>query len=181
MLQRKLFFLFEKLQIRAAERYAITTLIVLAILIRGSILVLPEKNPYDHEFYAPLMEEFHRRSLEKSREDSLILARYYPAQSPSVVQVAEPVSLADSPRVRQPRVPDPDKSLQPGGININTANITELSRLPGIGPSIAQRIIDYRTTNGPYNQTDELLRVIGIGPSRLNQILPFIRLDGPDE
>ena len=59
-------------------------------------------------------------------------------------------------------------------ININTATKEELDSLPGIGPTIAQRIIDYRDTNGPFNTIDDIKNVSGIGPSTFEQIKDLI-------
>jgi competence protein ComEA len=59
-------------------------------------------------------------------------------------------------------------------ININTASLEELDSLPGIGPTIAQRIIDYRTEKGPFQTIEDILNVSGIGPSTFDQIKDLI-------
>lgn len=55
-------------------------------------------------------------------------------------------------------------------ININTATQAELEELPGIGPSIAARIIEYREQNGPFSKAADIVRVSGIGPSTYGKI-----------
>ena len=59
-------------------------------------------------------------------------------------------------------------------ININTATLEELDSLPGIGPSIAQRIIDYRDENGPFNTIEDIQNVSGIGPATFDDIKDLI-------
>ncbi|HNB39919.1 MAG TPA: ComEA family DNA-binding protein [Anaerolineales bacterium] len=59
-------------------------------------------------------------------------------------------------------------------ININTASVEELDSLPGIGPTIAQRIIDYRDENGPFQTIEDILNVSGVGPSTFDQIKDLI-------
>jgi competence protein ComEA len=56
--------------------------------------------------------------------------------------------------------------IQP--ININTATQEELETLPGIGPSKAAAIIEYRSTNGPFNSLEDILEVSGIGEKTLD-------------
>lgn len=63
-------------------------------------------------------------------------------------------------------------------LNINTATAEELTALPGIGPALAQRIVDYRENNGPYNNVAELSNVSGIGEKRLEAILDYITVGG---
>lgn len=55
-------------------------------------------------------------------------------------------------------------------VNINTANQSELDSLPGIGPSIAQKIIDYREENGNFKNIEELQNVKGIGDAKYEEI-----------
>ena len=61
-----------------------------------------------------------------------------------------------------------------GRININTATASELESLPGIGPALAQRIIEYRSTHGNFARPEDLINVRGIGQSKLAQVLPKI-------
>lgn len=58
-----------------------------------------------------------------------------------------------------------------GLININTADVAALEELPGIGPSLAQAIIDHRKTNGPFKSVDQLNDVKGIGEAKFSQLV----------
>ena len=67
--------------------------------------------------------------------------------------------------------------LQPGQtLDINTASAEDLTQLPGVGPGLARRIIDYRQTNGPFESVDDLQNVSGVGPSKFENLAPFVRL-----
>ena len=59
-------------------------------------------------------------------------------------------------------------------VNINSADLNALSSLPGIGEKLANRIISYRLTNGPFEKTEELMLVEGIGAGKLEAILNYI-------
>ena len=59
-------------------------------------------------------------------------------------------------------------------VNINTATQTELETLPGIGPSLALKIINYRKENGKFSSIDEIKNVSGIGDSKFENIKDFI-------
>jgi competence protein ComEA len=59
-------------------------------------------------------------------------------------------------------------------ININTATLTLLDNLPGIGPTTAQKIIDYRTLHGPFANIEEIMNVPGIGPATFDRLQKLI-------
>jgi len=59
-------------------------------------------------------------------------------------------------------------------INLNTATAEQLEAIPGIGPVLAQRIIEYRQTHGRFQSVDELLEVRGIGSKRLENMRPYV-------
>ena len=62
----------------------------------------------------------------------------------------------------------------PEKVNINTADETELQRLPGIGPVLAQRIVAWRTENGTFEVPEDLLAVEGIGLATLEGLRDMI-------
>ena len=59
-------------------------------------------------------------------------------------------------------------------VNINTASIAELDTLPGIGPTTAQKIIDYRDQNGPFLSIEDIVNVSGIGPASYERLKDLI-------
>ncbi len=60
-------------------------------------------------------------------------------------------------------------------VDLNKADWPELVQLPGIGETLAQRIVESREADGPYLDHEELRRVRGIGPKTLNGIRPYLR------
>lgn len=59
-------------------------------------------------------------------------------------------------------------------VNINSANEQELNNLPGIGPKLAKRIIEYRFTHGSFESLDEIRAVKGLGAKKFSQIENYL-------
>ena len=72
----------------------------------------------------------------------------------------------------------PEKLTDPseGTIDLNAASEADLERLPGVGPGMAQRILDFRQQNGAFHSIDDLRQVGGIGEKRFARIAPFVRV-----
>jgi len=85
-------------------------------------------------------------------------------------------AVADGEQVHVPRTGESPvrlpsvELLSQAKVNINTADQAALEALPGIGPELAQRILDYRQVHGPFAQIDDLLDVPGIGAGILEKI-----------
>jgi competence protein ComEA len=115
--------------------------------------------------------------------------------------VALAASLTDGCRVYVPRVGEsaieaiqtPIQSsagitggLSPGGsgaggtptgpVSLNSATLEQLDALPGVGPALAQQIVTYRETQGPFTSVDQLDDVSGIGSAKLEQLRPLVGL-----
>lgn len=70
-----------------------------------------------------------------------------------------------------------DASTPAQRININTASEKMLDTLPGIGPVLAKRIVEYRQANGPFARTTDLAAVEGIGSEKLLALLDFVTVE----
>jgi len=64
---------------------------------------------------------------------------------------------------------------QPKIVHLNSATEADLIQLPGIGPALAKRIIEYRRQIGGFKSVEQLLEVRGIGEKKLEQIRPYVR------
>ena len=99
-----------------------------------------------------------------------IVSFYLPRKTPdfqilkAAVEVpAMPAEIRDTPEA-------------PTQIDLNHATQKELQVLPRIGPKAAQRIVDFRTRNGPFKSIEDLISVQGIGPKTLDQLRPLIAI-----
>jgi competence protein ComEA len=66
-------------------------------------------------------------------------------------------------------------------INLNTASAEELVQIKGIGHKYAQRIVEYREKNGPFNQVEDVMNIKGIGSKTFESIKDSIKVELPGE
>jgi len=67
------------------------------------------------------------------------------------------------------------------GVNLNTASTHLLTYISGLGPQLAQNIVDYRTENGPFSSRKELMKVPRLGSKAFEQAAGFLRVPGSDQ
>lgn len=84
-----------------------------------------------------------------------------------------PSAPQDSGFLRPPAIPGGSGG---GAVRVNTASLEELQRLPGVGPSIARAILEYRTRKGRFTSLQDLLKVSGIGPKKLESLRDHVDL-----
>lgn len=91
-----------------------------------------------------------------------------------VLLAAAFVAFYALPALGQQQVPRPAK---PNLVNINTADAQQLQALPGIGPAISERIIQYRQTHGPFKTKEDIKKVQGIGDKKFDAIKDLITVE----
>lgn len=84
-----------------------------------------------------------------------------------------PLSVVDSPAPAEAAAWDRRLSAA-RQVDVNTADAAELERLPGVGPTLAARIVQDRAAHGPFTTTAELARVPGIGPKMSEALKEYI-------
>jgi competence protein ComEA len=86
--------------------------------------------------------------------------------------LAAPVALADQAQA-------PAKSAPATLVNINTAPTDQLEGLPGVGPKMAARIVEYRQKNGGFKKPEDLMNIQGIGEKNFLKLKPLVTVGQP--
>lgn len=182
---------------RLQQRIAITRAEGFALMVVGGLLVagmailyvqqntaVPDEGAYEEtdrqlaEARNSLNSPSRTRRSERTRHSAGVTRlpvphnMYLPAKrknrpAPEEEKVSEPIDRPE---------PTPVAALPPvqQRINLNTASASELEGLPGIGPTLAQRILLYREQNGAFERVEDIQQISGIGPKTFDRIQPLI-------
>lgn len=112
-----------------------------------------------------------------SRISDALAAAGGPSQDANLDELNLAAKVTDGQKILVPGAPQPVDGVNantpvasPQTVNVNTATVAELETLPGVGPALAARIIEYRRKNGPFSSLEELDEVEGIGPGKLEHL-----------
>jgi competence protein ComEA len=111
-----------------------------------------------------------------SRVDAAIQAAGGFAPGAELENINLAVLLKDGQQIDVPGVID-TSHVSAGRVKINTATVSELDALPGIGPTTAQTIVDYRLLHGSFQFIQDIQNVPGIGPATYERIKDYITLE----
>jgi competence protein ComEA len=84
--------------------------------------------------------------------------------------LAEPSLSVSRPTQMVSSQPQPRRSAAQPVVDLNHATVHDLDQLPGIGQALAERIMEYRRSHGPFTAVEDLLLVKGIGPKKLDRL-----------
>lgn len=120
-------------------------------------------------------------TMEHSEAEAAQSEPSVPAQTPadpvpSPVKTAAPVEPAEADTVASVSEAVPAEPSD-GRIDLNTATLEELDTLPGIGPVLAQRILDYREEYGGFLSVEEIVHVKGIGEKTLEKLKDLVKVE----
>ncbi|ADB31451.1 competence protein ComEA helix-hairpin-helix repeat protein [Kribbella flavida DSM 17836] len=104
-----------------------------------------------------------------------------PGADLTTLNLARPVTDGEQILVGLPNLPPPGPNPTPGrstptSVDLNTATLDQLDALPGVGPVLAQRILDYRTEHGRFTTIDQLQEVPGVGTKKYEDLKPHVRI-----
>jgi len=173
--KRRFFFWTERLNItRGERRFVVTAIVLFLITWFADILITPVHtvDPDDYKSIDSLYQHYVERI---TKRDSLIQRYYYTSPDDSEnIASGLPFAIPGDVRISQSKTKTLHTRPDSQSVDVNHADSTALVSLPGIGPIIAKKIIDYRTSHGPFPDMKSLKKVSGIGEKKFAKILPYL-------
>jgi competence protein ComEA len=137
-------------------------------------LALTPSTPFKKDQYRELEQQYNKRTAAIEAKEKKLMQQYF-AEAKSEGYIAANDTLpADSSSYEKEETSTQGTLKE--RLNINSATQKVLETLPGIGPTYARRIIEYREENNGFSSIEELKKIKGIAEKRLEKLKPFIKL-----
>ena len=94
----------------------------------------------------------------------------------AAIPAAAQQSMAEKPAKPAAAAPAQPSAAATALVNLNTATQAQLESLPGLGPKVAERILEYRQKNGVFKKVEDLMNVKGIGEKSFLKLKPLLRV-----
>jgi len=117
-------------------------------------------------------------SIEPEAEQ-LITSEEYAWAAPALAEEQQ-ITATTAPTIPQQPIPA-EAGITTQRININTASLVELERLPGVGFRLAQNIINYRQTQGPFEKLEDLVSILNVPLETFNTLRDYLTVEAPRE
>jgi comEA protein len=190
--RRNAFFFIDRFKIPRSERRVLSLLFLATILVWSARLLVKHPQLIDPTLYEEEQAIF-RNAFAKSYQDHQEILKRYGRSEPEnthqtnnkstsdLLQIPYRNTVDESPQDTLKNVSsDSSPNVESSRLNLNTATSEQLITLPGIGPSYAERILNWRNKNGNFTSIDQLLQIKGIGKKRLEKLRPLLEVSGVD-
>jgi competence protein ComEA len=166
LLRRKLFFLLDRWHVPRAERVWLVVMMGISVVAWTAQAWIQHPDGIWKQDYTQEREHFEQLFATHIQEHNQRMLRY---GSLGESRKITPVSGID------PYPPKMEYAAEDSVfLDLNRASMSELQQIKGIGPSTAQKIMDWRTQKGPFESLGQLIEVKGIGPKSLQKMRPFL-------
>ena len=165
-LRRKLFFLLDRWHVPHAERIWLLLLMGISVVSWTVQAFIQHPEGLWSQEYIQEREQFERLFATHIQHHNERMQRYGSVGEPHIIH---PISEIE------PYPPaSKNDQLDSVWLDLNKATASELQQIKGIGPSTAQKILDWRIQKGPFDSLGQLIDVKGIGPKSLQKMRPFL-------
>ncbi len=165
-LRRKLFFLLDRWHVPHAERMWLLVLMGISVASWTAQAFIQHPEGVWSQKYMQEREQFERLFATHIQHHNERMQRYGSVGEPHIIH---PISEIE------PYPPaSKNDQLDSVWLDLNKATASELQQIKGIGPSTAQKILDWRIQKGPFDSLGQLIDVKGIGPKSLQKMRPFL-------